>query len=70
MNDIKNFYFNGVVYWLTVAKLHKRDILFDSKTKLFEISEFRSVDIDFEQDFNLAKSRFGFLGLPKLLASV
>lgn len=68
IEELRNLYFNGAVYWCTKEKLHSRKILFDSDTKFSEMSDFRSIDIDYMHEFEEADRRFIALGLKDKIA--
>ena len=61
-----NLYFNGAVYWISVNELFLQNLLFSEKTKLFVMPEYRSIDIDLKQEFDLAEKRFKALDVLKI----
>ncbi|MDA7455164.1 hypothetical protein N8844_03815 [Planktomarina temperata] len=60
-------YFNGSIYWIRMGDLYSHNMLINDKTVLFHMSEFRSIDIDFKNEFDLAEKRFMKLGILNLL---
>lgn len=67
IDNLERKYFNGAVYWSSVAKLRARELLFDKDTNFVEMPGFRSIDIDYLDEFIEAEKRFIELGILELL---
>lgn len=65
---LEGMYFNGASYWCNVEKLRTRELLFDADTHFVEMPVYRSIDIDYVDEFNEAKKRFTELCISEALS--
>ena len=58
MNDLQNFYFNGLFYWIDIETLKAQRGFLGAETIFIETPIERSNDIDYEKEFKQAELQF------------